>query len=186
MNGTTAGFDATAPLTRAEAVQFLKTIADKVADLSMRHRAPSQQTNPNVSKYKTQTPQPKPPVQQPQTGYRVPSIEEIKTVFDIQGYEVSDDGNTANGFIVYKNNSHALTVVVKGSFTQFSADMSSLHKNPELPMLVQQVVALYGLPSDSVAYDINVGKDKALTKKYGNYTVSVRTIGITTSFIIRK
>ncbi|WP_425622540.1 hypothetical protein ACPT9H_18455 [Brevibacillus borstelensis] len=182
---TIVGFDAKAALTRAEAVQFLKTIVDKVADLSMRQRAQAQQTNPNVSKYKDQIPQPqKPPAQQP-SGFKVPSADQIKMVFDIDGYRVYIE-NPASGFMVYKNNSPVLTVTIQGALTMFAADMRSLHKNPELPMLVQQVVALYGLPPDTVAYDINKGKDNALTKKYGNYSVSIATQGIVTSLIIRK
>lgn len=48
---TISGFEANKPLTRAEAVQFLKSIADLTNSLTLMTRAQHQQSNPSVAKY---------------------------------------------------------------------------------------------------------------------------------------
>lgn len=173
---TISGFGANAPLTRAEAVQFLKTIADTNNSLVMNQRPQYQQTNPNVAKYKGGTTQPKPPAAQPPTNTGIPTLEQIKLLAETNGFRIPDIFDTSQGFLVYKDFNEAFNVLLtlkNGSITQFSVDIRASKTDSNF-IFVQQIMKLYGLPSSSVAIDLSDSMKKGtITKKYGSYNVRI-------------
>lgn len=98
---TIDGYEADGLLTRAEALAFLKAIADKNLNKEMSRRDVKQERNASVEKYKQQKPAPT-PEKQTSKEFREPSEAELRKVVEGAGYFLSrgDADNYDEGFFI--------------------------------------------------------------------------------------
>lgn len=194
---TIKGYEADGLMNRAEAVQFLKSINDKKMAKQMQVRDIKQIKNPNTTKYQDSavvTPPPvkppvKPPVQPPvqppaQEGFTVPTLEQLQSFADANGYEVPENYDMSKGFLLFKNGREAFNVIVEGSNRVYigiriPGDDALNH--------AQKILEMYGLPASTVAADMKASLTKGtITKKYGSYNVKIWRQGIVHSIELKK